>query len=321
MLKALKFVQGAVAKKDFQPALTHFLIKDGTIRGYNGKITICSPIDIDLEAKPRADKMVKAIQACSDTVSLHITPAGKLAIKSGTFKAYIDCTEDEFPFCDPVGERVELPDAHFVSAIKELQPFIAEDASRPWALGILLNGQSAFATNNVVLVQKWMKTWFPYVVNIPKEAVTEIVRIGMEPTHMQLDGKHMTLFYPDDSWIRFLLNATEWPDLTQILDRESNAEPIPEGLWAAARKLMPFADPDTLAVYGNQNSMVTSKTEGRGAAVEVKDLNIQGGFCLKYLVQLEGVATKMDFSNPPGPHAFFGDNLRGVIMGLNIHEI
>lgn len=317
MLKALKFVQGAVAKKDFQPALTHFLIKDGTIRGYNGRLTICSPIDIDFEAKPRADRMVKAIAACKGTVSLHITPAGRLAIKSGNFKAFIECTEEEFPECEPVGERVDLPDTRFVEALTLLEPFIAEDASRPWAQGILLNGHSAFATNNVILIEKWMPTFFPYIVNIPREAVTEITRIGMEPTHMQLDGKHMTLFYPNSSWVRFLLNATEWPDIAAILDRESNQAEVPEGLWEALKTLDPFSDPDTRAVYGENNFLLTSRMEGQGASVEIENLNIPGGFCIKYLRMLEGVVKTIDFSEPPGPHVFYGDSIRGVIMGLN----
>ena len=44
MLKALKFVQGAVSKKDLVPALTHFRIENGTVRSYNGMLALCTPI-------------------------------------------------------------------------------------------------------------------------------------------------------------------------------------------------------------------------------------------------------------------------------------
>ena len=54
MLAALKFVQGAVARRDFVPALTHFYIADGFVKGYNGRIAICAPIDVDLVATPKA---------------------------------------------------------------------------------------------------------------------------------------------------------------------------------------------------------------------------------------------------------------------------
>src|SRR5690606_31461165 len=110
MLDALKFVQGAVARRDFVPALTHFQIRDGYIRGFNGKIALCAPIDLDLDATPKAAPFIKAIEACRDTVELSLTPNGRLAIRSGSFKAYIDCLEgEEFPNVEPEGDEV-VPD-------------------------------------------------------------------------------------------------------------------------------------------------------------------------------------------------------------------
>ena len=67
MLEVLKFVKGAVGKKDYVPALTHFQIADGRITGFNGKISLSSPIALDLECCPKAIPFVKAIEACTDT--------------------------------------------------------------------------------------------------------------------------------------------------------------------------------------------------------------------------------------------------------------
>ena len=105
MLTELKFVQGAVAKKDFIPSLTHFIIEDGTVRGYNGMLALCSPLPFDIACKPKADSLVKAIANCAETVQLSLTPAGRLSIKSGKFKAFIDCIPDETtPHVQPEGE-------------------------------------------------------------------------------------------------------------------------------------------------------------------------------------------------------------------------
>ena len=43
MIDAVKFVQGAVAKKDYVAELTHFLIQDNRITGYNGIMGLSSP--------------------------------------------------------------------------------------------------------------------------------------------------------------------------------------------------------------------------------------------------------------------------------------
>ena len=76
MLTSLKFVQGAVAKKDFLPALTHFVIENGTVRGYNGMLALCSPIPFDIACKPKAESLVKAIANCNETVTLSLTQRG-----------------------------------------------------------------------------------------------------------------------------------------------------------------------------------------------------------------------------------------------------
>ena len=80
MLSELRFVQGAVAKKDFIPALTHFVIEDGAVRGYNGMLALCSPIPFNIACKPRADALVKAIANCTETVQLAMTAAGRLSV-------------------------------------------------------------------------------------------------------------------------------------------------------------------------------------------------------------------------------------------------
>ena len=79
MLNELKFVQGSVAKKDFLPALTHFAIADGKVRGYNGSIALCSPIPFDIVCNPKAEPLVRAIANCSDTVALALTRPEEIA--------------------------------------------------------------------------------------------------------------------------------------------------------------------------------------------------------------------------------------------------
>ncbi len=42
MLDTLKFIQGAVARKDHVPALVHFRIAGGRIRGFNGTLSLAA---------------------------------------------------------------------------------------------------------------------------------------------------------------------------------------------------------------------------------------------------------------------------------------
>lgn len=314
MIDDLKFVQGAVARKDFVQALTHFNIHNGRIKGFNGSMALCSPIGLELDVKPKAGQLVKAIQMCKETVQINMTPAGRLSISSGKFRAHVDCIGEDFPDVEPEGEVLQL-DGHLLEAIKVLNPFIAEDASRPWARGILFNGPSAFATNNVVLVQYWLGYSFPYIINIPKPTVQELIRINKEPTSVQVSPSSVTFHYEGDRWLRTQTYTTEWPDLTRVLDRPSDPQPLPTGFYEALETLLPFVD-DVERVFVQPTGLTTSQTEGEGASVEMEGLPDTGIYNIKQLQLLQGVASKIDLQAYPAPCAFYGDSLRGAIVGL-----
>ena len=319
MLKALKFVQGAIAKKDFIPALTHFHIKDGRIKGYNGRIALCSPIPLDLDVIPKATPLIKAIQTCRGTVQINLTTSNRLSIRSGKFKVLIDCIDDLtlYPEVEPDGIEVPLP-GNFLDVLKTLYPFIAEDASRPWARGILFRDFSAYATNNVVLVEYWVGAEFSTPVNIPKEAITEILRINENPVKMLSGQGNVTFYFEGDKWLRTQTYDLNWPDVMPILDvKVALYKAIPHGLFDGLRDILPFSD-EFESVYLTDKGIATSKGEDAKASLEIDGLPDNGGFNIKHLLSLEGVATEVDFSSYPKACPFLGDNIRGVIIGINI---
>lgn len=314
MLDSLRFVQGAVAKKDFVPALTHFRIEGGTIRGFNGMMGLCCPIDLDLDCSPKAVQFVKAVQTCKDTIQLHMTPAGRLSVKSGKFKALVDCIQDSFPEVVPEGQELPL-DGGLLKVLKLLAPFIADDASRPWARGILLRGQSAFATNNIVLIERWLGYTFPVEINIPKSAVTELIRIGEEPESLQVTENSVTFHFAGKRWLRTQTYSTQWPDLSRILDRQANPSPIPDGLWDAAVDLLPFVD-ELGRLFLTPGQVTTGHGDGAGAAIDVPGIQAEGCFNAQQVILLKGVAKTLDLGGYPGPCAFFGDQIRGALIGM-----
>jgi len=314
MFDSLRFVQGAVAKKDFVPALTHFRIQEGCIRGFNGMMALCCPIDVNLDCSPKAIPFIKAIQTCKETVQLHLTPTGRLSVKSGKFKALIDCIEADFPDIFPEGEVMPL-NGELLKALKALTPFIAEDASRPWARGILLRGQSAFATNNIVLIERWLGYSFPVELNIPRSAILEMLRIGEEPESLQICESSVTFHYSGRRWLRTQTYSTQWPDLSRILDRPASPIDIPAGLWEAVADLTPFTD-ELGRIFLRPGTITTGHGEGAGAVIEVPDIHAEGCFNFQQLMLLKDVATKIDLSGYPGACAFIGDKLRGAIVGI-----
>jgi DNA polymerase III sliding clamp (beta) subunit (PCNA family) len=315
MLTSLKFVQGAVAKKDFLPALTHFVIENGTVRGYNGMLALCSPIPFDIACKPKAESLVKAIANCNETVTLSLTPAGRLSVKSGKFKAFVDCVEGDTPHVMPEGEHVAIEGEAMLRALKTVAPFIGDDASRPWSNGVLLLGQSAFATNNIVLVEYWTGATFPKPLNVPRAAIKEMLRINEAPQYAQMTDNAITFHYSGNRWIRTQLFETKWPDLTKVLNRESNPTPIDPRLFEGLKTIRPFVDKMGRVLFKG-GRVCTHDEETEGAGYEIDGFHHSGVYQIEMLNLLQGTATSVDWSCYPNPCMFFGDRIRGAIIGM-----
>ena len=317
MLDALNFVKGAVAKKDYVPELSHFQIKHGRVTGFNGQMTLSSPIDLDIQANPKAMPFVKAVNACHEQIAIHITKAGRLAIKSGKFKAYIECLPDDgiVEFGAPDGEDITVGE-NFVAALKTLGPFQGQDASRPWAHGIMFKGQSAYATNNICMVEYWHGHQFPFAVNIPKNAIVELLRIKQDPIRVQLTERSVTFHFEGDRWLRTVLLADNWPDIAgRIFDKPADPQPVPDEVFETLDELKPFLD-DTARVFFKDGVISTSEHDETGSSVDTAGIVHGPCFHHSQLVLLRECAEKIDFTSYPAPCKFTGDRVRGVVLGM-----
>lgn len=318
MLSALKFCAGSVAKKDFVAALTHFRIENGTVRGFNGTLALCSPLPFDIACKPKADMLIKAIANCEDTVQLSLTKAGRLTVKSGVFKAHIDCVEGNTPHVEPEGEIVNFDGNALLAGIKIVAPFIGEDASRVWAQGILFKDKSLFATNNIILVQYYTGVNFPVDVNLPRAAIKEMLRINEAPLFAQVATNSITFHYSGDRWLRTQLYSTEWPDLSRILDGESVQAPFDTRLFKGLDVIKPFVDKLGSVWFDGSGNISTHLDESEGASYHVPDLQWEGRYNNEMLKLLDGAVETIDWSLYPGACMFRGhkNKLRGAIIGM-----
>lgn len=317
MLAQLKFVQGAVAKKDFVPALSHFAIRSGKILGYNGQIALCSPIALTLEATPNAKTFIKAIQACGENIQFNVTPANKLSIKSGSFKAFVACVENEtFPTVEPTGVEMDPPH-DFMDAIETLAPFVSEDASKQWSRGIMFRGRSAFATNNVILLEYWLGTPFPHELNIPAECVAELLRIKEDPVKLMVSDNSISFLYEGGRWLHSSLYSTAWPDVADFLEFGGHPEPVPPGFFEAVEALKPFTD-KLDSIYLLEDEITTSLEEGEGASIDVKGVLGKARYSAEHLLLLKDVVTLVDFRHYPSPGCLRGKNVRGRFTGMRL---
>lgn len=319
MLDALYFVKGAVARKNIVPALSHFRIAAGKIKSFNGSIALCAPIPLELNVQPKAVPLIKAIESCSGSAALHVTPTGRLSIKSGKFKAFVECDpSDNFPDIEPEGERIPLTNGGLLKMFKQLEPLIGEDMSRAWSRGILLRDDFAFATNNIILVQYWLGYKFPCELVIPHEAVNELLRIGEEPEAMSVTSSNVTFHFANGRWLRTQTFSTQWPDVNRVLNVEvaPTFNAIESEFFDEVAKLKPFVDElNRLFLLGDR--LTTSFVADQGAAVEFAGLPPRAVLNIHQVLLLKGIAEKFDFRYLPDQKLmFFGPGLRGAMSPM-----
>lgn len=318
---ALRFVSGAVASKDYEPALCHLLIKDGRVLAYDGLLSASSSIPIQLHAKPHAKMLAQAVKAAgeAETIALNMTPKGRLSFKSGSFQVFVECLPNEDDMTPPLpeGEEVQITDELF-SSITDLAPFMGIDASRPWAMGLMLRGNSTWATNNIVFAERWHGSAFPYDIILPASAVAELIRIGKKPTKVQVTHASATFWFGEDRWLRTQLIEGAWPPkISTIFDAPHSPEPFPPGFFEGLDTLKGFLGKERPVVYLLPGKLATSSEEGVGASV-VLDMPQGSGQLFNHMTlrSIETIASKIDFTMHPNPCIFYGNKLRGVIIGM-----
>lgn len=315
LLKALRFVRGAVSTNDIVPEMKHFIIQDGNVRSYNGVLALSSPLDFAVDCKPKASSFVTAIGHCDDVLAMSMTDSGRLRLQSGAFKVFIECIEEDQYHPVPAGDMIEIDGAGLLDAFKKVSPFVGNDASRPWTNGVLLRGHAALATNNVCLVEYWLASAVPHVVNIPMLAVKEVVRINEAPLSAQLDNNSISFHFEGGRWLKTQLYETEWPDLSRIFEVPSAPIPVNPELFVGLDVLKGFSDRDAM-VFFRDGAIHTAREKGTGASYMVEGLHREGVYRIPMLRLLKEVATHVDFTPYPNPTLFFGDRLRGAIIGM-----
>lgn len=311
------FVRGVMSRHALTPELEYYQIKDGRITGFNGYLALSSPIDLDVEACPKAAPFFKALEKIdgAKTVSMYMTKGGKLAVRGDKFSAYIPCVESH-PFKSiPTGERHAIPEM-LLDDLAAALPFVSEDASRPWSQGILLHAGTTMATNNIVLTQRWSGHTLP-TLNLPRYLVNEILRVKKAPVCFMADENSLSCIYEDGCWMRSAVLNGEWPFdlLEKVLGNPGDQSAIDPALADALEQVLPFLERKSSAVYFREDGLASSPHAEDGVVVAE---NVPPGpiFAASQLKLVLGVAQTIDWSAYPKPVPFSADRLRGVLMGM-----
>jgi len=315
----LNFIKRSYAKNSDTLDLQYFAICDRRIEGFNGCFMLGSPIDLELDACPKAEQFISAIETFGSDVDVDLSSTGKLRLKTDDGAVFVDCIDNftsRLPF-EKTGEVLQLKEP-ILPTLKKLLPFVSKDISRKWSRGILFKGNHAYATNNIVLIKGYMGFNLNNSFIVPVATVAELIRISEEPLQIIASRNSLTFIFSGERFLRTTLIDDDAPDFKLILSRAYRGSSVPEQLDTAfydtVKKALPFLN-DMRQVFMTHNSLNTSQDEHTGFSYKIA-LDCKVSYNADQLLLLKNVADCADLSAYPEPAYFTGPNVCGVLCGM-----
>mgnify|MGYP006923621248 CR=1 FL=1 len=314
VIKLLALIKSHNQSKDY------LIIKNGTLKTSSGSVSISLKVPINLDCNPNASQFIKAMSKCDETPIFTLTKSGKMQIKSGGFKANIDCVDTDNDDTNyPTGEFNIVDGTDLMNALKTLKPFVSTERieGRIWTNGIFLDTNSFFATNNTILIERWTGFNLTKTCVLPLPAVNILLKNELAPEKLQIDETTITFHYENVGWIKCSLYSSPWPvGISKFLDEKGNQTKIIEDVFSAIEKINPSTD-NFGRVYFN-NGFVSTHPESHesGVSCDVEGLVANCVFNGSMFNLVKGIASTIDLSIYPKPSPFSGDNVRGVISGV-----
>lgn len=314
LIEALKFIALA-QQKEGTPQQTHCAIGNGCIIAFNGVFAAGHMIEDDLHACPHTTRLLDALGKCGEKLSITQLDGDRLSINSGRFRAIVPC----IPFAQLIDVAPDEPCAEIDDRIKaglEMAAWVlADTAARPMLAGALLQANSIVGTNGNMLIEYWHGIDLPPGMLIPKTACIAISKTPKKLAKFGFSQNSATFYFEDGSFIKSQLYSDTYPDYDVLFPPEVNPWPLPAGFFEGVRNIQSLSD-DRIAYFNESGMFVKDAKKNEAGSYEVEGLKLGQAYNMDYLLAVESVFKQVDFDTNGGRVFFYGENTRGILMGV-----
>jgi len=317
LLNALKFLK-PVQKKTGTTQQQFCMITGNWAAASDGVMTIATKVEEDLTACPQTTQFEEALKKTGDDLSISQLSQTSISVVSGAFRALVPCVPfDQLSISAPDEPCAEIDD-RIKDAFAMLAPLATEGAPNAAYASVLLQSGSAVATNGHVLAEYWHGIDLPPGLLVPKAAVAAIVKAGKPLARFGYSGPSATFWFDDDSFIKTQLYGERFPNYAPLFECEGlNPWPVPEEFFQAVKSIQAFTRNGV--VYFEEGKLASNELENEASTYIIEGLPEGMGFNSKYLLMVEKAFEKVHFEESSNKAFFFGDNVRGIVMGVERH--
>ena len=317
MQEALSWVKDALTSKAVSPELTHYLVRDGRIYATDGRMTASHLFPSKETFCVSGAEFEAVIARANNNTSIELGD-GCIVVHSGRLRGTIKTIDPKDWFCPVVGEsRIVIP-SRLLPALKQLRPFISDNASRPWALCVRAAVDTLYATNNVSAVAVPEIDLDGVNVLIPYWAVDFVLsRDGV--THWEHGDGYVAFHWASGAWMRTQLMNDEYPpQVEEIIGKGGVANHAIRPEWKAAFEEACGLIEDVLVLHPDKMTGINKNLNVEIAAETLAPTLGYSAWVPKFLAPVIACATHWQPDTYPGPTPFRGDGIIGVIVGRRI---
>jgi len=311
LVEALKFVSCA-QKKDGTQEQTHCKFDNGFVVASDGIVTAGYPVGEGLHACPHTFKLLDALSRCSEQFAITLDN-DSLLIKSGRFRANIPCMPFENLAWTGADTRCATIDDRLKTSIAVASMLIEENGNDAKTASVLVQANTCVGTDGRMLIEHWHGIDLPPGLLLPKIGAKAIVGSPLKLEGFGFSQGSLTVFFDNGAYIKSQLFEDAYPKYLPLFERPVAPTPLPDGFYAALKAVYPFAEHEVVCMRGNV--MQSHKSDAIGATYEIDGLPANAAYNGGFFLKLESLIKTVDFHQDRA--FFFGDNLRGIIMGCS----
>lgn len=318
MKDEIAWITDAISTKNISREMTHYRVQNNEIRATDGRLTAGHPFPCTGEfLVPGAEfeKLLKRLPA-EPSISVGDSSITLTTGRSrGTIKT-LPIEEWNYPGVDEKGWE-DAPEG-LIETLRDLLPFVSDNATQLWSCGICLQHGYAYATNNIALAGVRCEELGDINCIIPLWAAEFIVDRGNGLVEWCWTDNFVAFRWDNGAWMRAQLIDATYPEqaVAMVLSAQQKTPEIaitPQFRESFSRTLG-LSDGllrVSASVIGSQFGEATFVEDSGEELFELQETL----WSAKHLAPVINVATHWDPGSWPKPSAFKGERLFGYVIG------
>lgn len=270
-------------------------------------ICLGHPIDEELECQANIKAFSQSLTRATDQVTITQLDIDKLHVGSNGMEVYVNC-EKEIKHVKPDSQHCAI-DSRLIKCFDILRSIVSTTGDCSSVKTVLFYGQSCFATNRHILVESWHGIELPYC-NVSKKFADIVLKSKKEVEYFGYSDSSVTIYFKDGSWIMGRQEKEAWINPFDILNVESQPNPIDEAFKTSLKAVLGFAGATTVTCSNGR--LQSHAVAEQGAVAGTGGLPEGFTYGIKEMKFLLDRGISLDQSNP-SILRFFGDKIRGCI--------